>query len=218
MRIPMRMRRIRVWMWMMREGLDDKDHGLGDEGRSLDEEDLSLERSEEEAVPEGQQQAALVTNAVVGEPLGIRYEALRCRELAVKEDRVHNTFEVGQCSGSVPEPEGPERVSVLRQPTLTTWIDLDDGKTYIDIPTYPPPEPPVQTPSSLEWSFGSLHVSPAPFVVLSPISSPLISLTVPSPIASPVATLTATISVDEDQFLKGQLGMRSSSRDIDLGA
>nr|GEW54678.1 hypothetical protein [Tanacetum cinerariifolium] len=131
---------------------------LGDEDTDEDEEDKSfLERSEEEAVPEGQQQAALVTNAVVGEPLGLRYGALRCRELAVKEDR----------------------------PTLTTWIDLDDGKTYIDIPTYPPP-----------------HVSPAPFVVLSPISSPLISLTVPSPIASPVATLTATISVDEDQFLE----------------
>ncbi|GKC35641.1 hypothetical protein Tco_1048025, partial [Tanacetum coccineum] len=29
----------------------------------------------------------------------------------------------GQGSGSVPEPERPERVSALRQPTLTTWID-----------------------------------------------------------------------------------------------
>ncbi|GJX54743.1 hypothetical protein Tco_0283112 [Tanacetum coccineum] len=40
-----------------------------------------------------------------------------------------------------------------------------------------------------EWSFGSLHVSPA-------------SLTVPSPIASLVTTPAATIAVDEDEFLE----------------
>ncbi|GKG51225.1 hypothetical protein Tco_0541609, partial [Tanacetum coccineum] len=45
------------------------------------------------------------------------------------------------------------------------------------------------TPPSLEWSSGSLLVSP---------SSPV----VPSPIASPVVTPAATISVDEDQFLE----------------
>ncbi|GKE08616.1 hypothetical protein Tco_1412167, partial [Tanacetum coccineum] len=45
------------------------------------------------------------------------------------------------------------------------------------------------TPLSPEWSSGSLPISPSPLVVLSPI-------------ASPVATLTATISVDEDQFLE----------------
>ncbi|GJX59265.1 hypothetical protein Tco_0290655, partial [Tanacetum coccineum] len=33
----------------------------------------------------------------------------------------------GQSSGSVPESERPERVSALRQPTLTTWIDSKDG-------------------------------------------------------------------------------------------
>ncbi|GJZ27919.1 hypothetical protein Tco_0572566 [Tanacetum coccineum] len=67
------------------------------------------------------------------------------------------------------ESERPERVSALRQPTLTTWIDLEDGITYIDVPAYPPPAPPAQTPPSLEWSF-----------IPSPISSPMISLTVPS--------------------------------------
>ncbi|GJX97462.1 hypothetical protein Tco_0353260 [Tanacetum coccineum] len=36
----------------------------------------------------------------------------------------------GQGSRSVPEPERPERVSTLRQPTLTTWIDPEDGRTY----------------------------------------------------------------------------------------
>ncbi|GKB62738.1 hypothetical protein Tco_0918924 [Tanacetum coccineum] len=119
--------------------------------------------------------------------------ALRRQELAVEEDQVYNTFEEGQCSGPVPEPERLERVLALRQPTLTTWLDLEDEIAYIDVPAYPLPAPPAQTSPSPEWSFGSLLVSLAPSVVPSPISSPMISLTVPSPIASPVATPTATI-------------------------
>nr|GEX48304.1 hypothetical protein [Tanacetum cinerariifolium] len=51
----------------------------------------------------------------------------------------------------------------------------------------------ASTPLSLEWSSGSLLVSP---------SSPV----VPSPIALPVATSKATISVDEDQFLEEMRG------------
>ncbi|GKD74763.1 hypothetical protein Tco_1333045 [Tanacetum coccineum] len=34
---------------------------------------------------------------------------------------------VGHGSGSTPEPERPERVSASRQPTLTTWTDLQDA-------------------------------------------------------------------------------------------
>nr|GEX89646.1 hypothetical protein [Tanacetum cinerariifolium] len=83
------------------------------------------------------------------------------------------------------EPERLERVSAFRQPTRTTWIDPEDGRTYIDVPAYPPPALPVQKPLSPEWSSYSLPISPAPSIVLSPISSPMISLTVPSPIASP---------------------------------
>ncbi|GKB77517.1 hypothetical protein Tco_0944412, partial [Tanacetum coccineum] len=94
--------------------------------------------------------------------------------------------------------ERPERVSALRQPTLTTWIDPEDGIAYIDVPAYAPP---AQTPPSPNWSSGLLLVSPAPSAVSSLISSPMISLTVPLPIASPVTTLTATILVDEDQFI-----------------
>ncbi|GKA38675.1 hypothetical protein Tco_0731226 [Tanacetum coccineum] len=86
------------------------------------------------------------------------------------------------------EPERPERVSALRQPTLTTWIDLEDGIAYIDVPTYPPSTPPVQTLLSLEWSSGSLPVSLAPSIVPLPISSPMIPLTIPSHIASPATT------------------------------
>nr|GFA15449.1 hypothetical protein [Tanacetum cinerariifolium] len=94
-------------------------------------------------------------------------------------------------------PEGQQRVSpvmetvvgepiglALKQPTLTTWIDPTDGRVYIDVPAYPPPTPPVQTLPSPEWSSGSLPVSPASSNIYSPISSPMIPLTVPSPVAS----------------------------------
>ncbi|GJV15637.1 hypothetical protein Tco_1360960 [Tanacetum coccineum] len=164
-----------------RERLGDEGHGLDDEGRSIESDGLGLEEKEE-AVPEGQQQTTPVIERAVSEPLGIGYGVLRRRELAVKEDQVYNTFEVDHSSGSIPEPERSERVSTLRQPTLTTWIDLEDGRTYIDVLVYPPPTPPVQTSPSPKWSSGSLFVSPAPSVVPSPISSPMISLTILSPI------------------------------------
>ncbi|GJZ34918.1 hypothetical protein Tco_0580735, partial [Tanacetum coccineum] len=93
-------------------------------------------------------------------------------------------------SGSVTEPERPERVSALRQPTLTTWIDPEDGITYIDVPAYPPPVPPTQTLPSSDWSSGSLLVFLAPSIVPLPISSPMIPLTVPSSVASPVTAET----------------------------
>ncbi|GJW51716.1 hypothetical protein Tco_0093067 [Tanacetum coccineum] len=60
-----------------------------------------------------------------------------------------------------------------------------DGIVYIDVPAYPPPTPPAQTPPSPEWSSGSLPISPAPSIVPSLISSPMIPLTVPSNVASP---------------------------------
>ncbi|GKB30541.1 hypothetical protein Tco_0869942 [Tanacetum coccineum] len=139
------------------------DEGLaeGDEGPDIRVESLSL--GGDAAVPKGQQQAALVVEIAVGEPLGFAYRALRRRERASREGQMPNVFE----------------------PTLTTWIDPYDGRTYIYVPAYPPPAPPVQTPPSLEWSPGSLSVSPVPSIVPSPISSPMIPLTVPSPVASP---------------------------------
>nr|GEV31812.1 retrovirus-related Pol polyprotein from transposon TNT 1-94 [Tanacetum cinerariifolium] len=133
---------------------------------------------------------------------------------------------VGQGSGSAPEPERLERVSTSRQPTLTMWTDPEDNMVYIDVPAYPPPASPAQTPPSPEQSSGSFPISPAPSIVPSPISSPMISLTVQSPIASHMAISTATILVDEDQFIEvepqdvrelytrsGQLRMRFSPRD-----
>ncbi|GKD60534.1 hypothetical protein Tco_1298043, partial [Tanacetum coccineum] len=123
----------------------------------------------EEAVPGGQQQAAPVVGTTVSAPLGLVYGVLRCHELALEEGDVYSTFEVGQGSGSAPESERLERVSTLRQPTLTTWTDPEDGMIYIDIPDYPPPAPPLQTP---------------------PISSPMVPLTVPSLVATPATTKT----------------------------
>ncbi|GKD50446.1 hypothetical protein Tco_1279422 [Tanacetum coccineum] len=166
------------------------DEGLaaGDEGPSMRGGSLSL--GGDEAVPEGQQRATPVVETAAGEPLGLGYGALRHREIALGEGRMPSVFEVGQSSGSAPKPETPERVSALRQPTLTTWIDLEDGITYINVPAYPPPAPPVRTPPSPEWSSGLLPVSLVPYIVPSPVSSPMIPLTDPSLVTSPATTET----------------------------
>ncbi|GJS25961.1 hypothetical protein Tco_0486581 [Tanacetum coccineum] len=97
---------------------------------------------------------------------------------------------------TVVEPQRPERVSALRQPTLTTWIDPEDGRVYIDVPAYPPPAPPVQTLPSPEWSSSSLSVSTAPSIV----PSPMIPLNIPSLVASPA-------TAEADGFLT-ELGAR----------
>ncbi|GKA94570.1 hypothetical protein Tco_0816608, partial [Tanacetum coccineum] len=170
-------------------GLDDESRGLNDEDHSVESNGLGL-REEEEVVPESQQRAVLVVGTTVSAPLGLRYRELRRRELAIVEDHVYSTFEVGQGSGSAQEPERPERVSASRQPTLTTWTDPEDGIVYIDVHAYPLLALPAPTPPLPEWSSSSLPTSPAPSIVPSPISSPMIPLTVPSPTASPATTKT----------------------------
>nr|GEW71090.1 hypothetical protein [Tanacetum cinerariifolium] len=185
------------------QGLDDEGHGLGDEDQGLDDESQGLEDGglglEDETVPEGQQQAVSFARIAASEPLGLGYEALRRRELAVREDQAPSTFKVGQSSRSVPEQQGAEKVFAFRQPTLDTWVVPEDGMVYTNIPAYVPLAAHVQTSSSLEWSLGSLPVSQ-----LSPV--------VPSPISSLVATSKATISVDKDQFIEvaAQLELHSS--------
>nr|GEX22561.1 hypothetical protein [Tanacetum cinerariifolium] len=76
------------------------------------------------------------------------------------------------------------------QPTQTTWMDPDDAIVNIDVHAYLPLAPPVQTPPLPRWSSGSLLISPAPSIVHSHISSPIISLTVLLPIASPATAET----------------------------
>ncbi|GJY78136.1 hypothetical protein Tco_0483937 [Tanacetum coccineum] len=114
----------------------------------------------DEVVLEGQQQAAPIVEIAMGKPLGLVYKALRRREIALGEGQMPSVFEV----------------------------DPEDGIVYNDVPAYPPPAPPVQTSPSPEWSSGSLPVSPAPFIIPSHISSPMISLTIPSPVASPTTS------------------------------
>ncbi|GJU01815.1 hypothetical protein Tco_1112153 [Tanacetum coccineum] len=109
----------------------------------------------------------------VGKPLRLGYGALRCRELATEEDQRYSTFEVGQGSGSAPEPERSERCQHLDRPHSPL------GQTRRTTP-------------------GSLPISPLHSDVPSPVSSPLILLI----FSSPVATPTASIPVDEDQFIK----------------
>ncbi|GJV60056.1 hypothetical protein Tco_1466156 [Tanacetum coccineum] len=169
------------------QDLDNEGQGLDDEGQGSEDEGPSME--EEEAAPEGQQQAVPVVDTTVSEPLGLGYGAARRRALESIEEIAPSTYEVGQSSRSVPEPEGVERISAFRKSALVTWVDPEDDKVYTDIPAYAPPAAPVKTPPSPEWSLGSLPVSPS-------------SLVVPSPIASLVATSAATISVDEDQFIE----------------
>ncbi|GKE44541.1 hypothetical protein Tco_1471825 [Tanacetum coccineum] len=142
-----------------------RDEGLAvrDEGLSIRVESLIL--GGDEAVPEGQQRAAPVMETAMGEPLGLGYGALRRRKITLGEGQKPSVFEIGQSSGS-------------------------DGIAYIDVPAYPPPAPPAQTPPSPEWLSGSLPVSPAPFIIPSPISLPMIPLTVPSPVASPATVET----------------------------
>ncbi|GJV70515.1 hypothetical protein Tco_1490510 [Tanacetum coccineum] len=206
------------------EGAEDEGLAAGDEGPTAGDESLTAGDEDigmrvesfglggDDVVPKGQQWAAPIVETAVSEPLRLEYGALRHRELSLKEDHVYSTFEVGQSSGFALEPERPERVSTFRQPTLTTWIDSEDGMVYIDVPTYPSPVPPVLTPPSPEWSSDSLPISPAPTAVPSPISSPMISLTIPSPIALHVATPTATIPVDEDQFIKARADVGGMGR------
>ncbi|GJY42175.1 hypothetical protein Tco_0429445 [Tanacetum coccineum] len=170
-------------------GIDDKSRGLDDEGHNIENDGFGLEE-DEKAVPRGQQQAALIVGTTVSAPLGVGYGALRRQELALEEDHVYSMFEVGQGSGSALKSEKPERVSTSRQPTLTTWTDPKDGMVYIDVLAYPPPAPPVQTPHSPEWTYGSLPISLSPSVVPSPISSPMIPLTVPSHVATPATAKT----------------------------
>ncbi|GKE65877.1 hypothetical protein Tco_1520038 [Tanacetum coccineum] len=101
-------------------GLDDESCGLGDEGHSVESDGIGFGEEEEEVVPKGWQRVVSVVGTVM------------------------------RGSGSAPEPERPERVSASRQPTLTTWTDLEDSMIYIDVPSYPPPVPPELSPALFE--------------------------------------------------------------------
>ncbi|GJZ51069.1 hypothetical protein Tco_0605584 [Tanacetum coccineum] len=169
----------------MEESLDSNNvsEDTEEEGPTVEDKDLAMKDEGFATGDEGLETA-------IGEPLGLEYGALRRREIALGEGRMPSIFEVGQSSRSVPESERPEIVSALRHPTHTTWMDPEDGIVYIDVPAYPPPPLHAQTPPSPEWPSGSLPISPAPSIVPSPISSPMIPLTIPSPVALPATAKT----------------------------
>ncbi|GKA74588.1 hypothetical protein Tco_0780890 [Tanacetum coccineum] len=142
--------RMRVDSDTKREGSEDEGHGSEDEGRSLEDEGPGLKEDEEEATPEGQQQAVLIVYTAADKPLGLGYGALRHQQQRVEE---------------TPTPRPRVRI---------TWVDPVDGKIYTDIPVdVPPARVPVQTPPSPDWSSGSLPVSPLSPAVPTPVASPV---------------------------------------------
>nr|GEW93724.1 hypothetical protein [Tanacetum cinerariifolium] len=94
-----------------REGSEDKGPGLEDK----------------DAAPMGQQQAVSIVDTAMDEPLGLGYEELRRRELALGEGSVPSTFKIGQ--------------------SISTF--------YQDIEIDPQSCVPVQTSTSLLWSLGA---------------------------------------------------------------
>nr|GEZ37685.1 hypothetical protein [Tanacetum cinerariifolium] len=140
--------------------LDTMREGLEDGGPGL------KEQEEEEASPEGQKRAVPIMDTAADEPLGFGYWGLRRQQQRVKDTLT-------------PRPR-----------VRATWLDHVDGTVYTGIPIDVSPVcVPIQTPPSLEWSSGSLLVSPS-------------SLAVPTPVASPVTTPATTIAVGKDEFLE----------------
>ncbi|GJY53554.1 hypothetical protein Tco_0445218, partial [Tanacetum coccineum] len=135
-----------------------------DEGLTTEDEDPA---TEDEGLSAGVEVPDDKGHSVESDGLGLEEEeeeeaiprGQQRQELALEEDDVYSKFET----------------------------DPEDGMVYIDVPIYPPPAPPVQTPSSPEWTSGSLPISPSHSDVLSPISSPIIPLIVLSPVATPAA-------------------------------
>ncbi|GJX00610.1 hypothetical protein Tco_0184523, partial [Tanacetum coccineum] len=149
-------------------GIDDEGYGSDDKSRGIDDEGHSVES-------DGGGGGGCTWGSAVG--------SSGCR------DDCERTFRTWG-SRSAPKSERPERVSAFRQPILITWTDPEDGMIYVDIPDYPPPALPVQTPPSPKWTSGLLPISPSPSDDPSPISSPMIPLTIPSPVATPAAVET----------------------------
>ncbi|GKG12049.1 hypothetical protein Tco_0346286 [Tanacetum coccineum] len=72
-------------------------------------------------------------------PLGLGYEALRHRELALGEGSMPSTFEIGQSSRSMSGQQRVEETPIPRSRVHTTWVDPVDGIGYIDILVDVPP-------------------------------------------------------------------------------
>ncbi|GKA72693.1 hypothetical protein Tco_0778909 [Tanacetum coccineum] len=114
---------------------DDEEEEEEDEEieKSLDFDSKSEDTEDEGPTTEAEDPATGYEGLDAGdEGLGIRVKSLGLGgNAAVPEgqQRAAPVMEtaMGQSSRSVPEPKRPERVSALRQPTLTTWIDPEDA-------------------------------------------------------------------------------------------
>ncbi|GKF54772.1 hypothetical protein Tco_0165112, partial [Tanacetum coccineum] len=122
------------------ESLDADDEGKRSDDEGHEGEGLGLEE-EVGVAPEGQQQAVQVVDTAASEPLGLGHGAARRHALESIKEIAPSTYEVGQSSRSMPVQHGAYRVFAFRQPTLTTWVDLEDDRVYTDIPVYPPVAP-----------------------------------------------------------------------------
>ncbi|GKA20697.1 hypothetical protein Tco_0700686 [Tanacetum coccineum] len=127
------------------DGSEDQGYGLEDEGPGSEEEE------EKKSAPEGQQQVVPVVDTSTDEPLGLGYEALRRRELALGEGSVPSTSKIRQSSRSMSKQRRVEETLMPRPRVHTTWVDPVDGTIYTDIPVdVPPARVPIQTPLTRE--------------------------------------------------------------------
>ncbi|GJT09469.1 hypothetical protein Tco_0856511 [Tanacetum coccineum] len=141
------------------DGSEDQGHGLEDDGPGLEEDE------EKKSAPEGQQQVVLVVDTSTDEPLGLGYEALRRRELALGEGSVPSTSEIRQSSRSMSKQRRVEETLMPRPRVHTTWVDLVDGTVYTDIPVdVPLARVPIQTPPSPERSSATIAVDEDEFL------------------------------------------------------
>ncbi|GKE86725.1 hypothetical protein Tco_1560467, partial [Tanacetum coccineum] len=146
-------------------GMDDEGYGLDDESRGIDDEGHSVE-SDRLGLEEEEEEAV---------PGGQQQAA------PVVGTTVSTPLGLGY---------GALRCRELALEEGDVYSTFEDGMIYIDIPDYPPPAPPIQTPPSLELTSDSLPISLSPSDDTSPISSPMIPLTVPYLIATPAAVET----------------------------
>ncbi|GJZ93297.1 hypothetical protein Tco_0665362 [Tanacetum coccineum] len=108
------------------EGSEDKGPGSEDEDPGLEDKGLGSEK-EEEAAPEGQQEAISVVDTAADKPLGLGYGALRRRELALGEGSMPSTFEIDRVLVSPSSPAVPTLVaSPMTTPTTTIAVDEDE--------------------------------------------------------------------------------------------
>ncbi|GKE50145.1 hypothetical protein Tco_1481403 [Tanacetum coccineum] len=164
-------------------GTDSEGDKLGDEEVSLDS-DSGSEDAEDEGPAAGDEDPGLDDE---GYGLDDESRGIDDEGHSVERDGL------GLEEGDEAVPEGQQQAAPVVETTVGEPLGLGQGSS-----SAPEPEKSERTPPLPDWTPGSLPISPSHSDVPSPVSSPLISLTIPSLVATP----TATIPVDEDQFIE----------------